>query len=289
MPHDENEEIKLKYDLEWLTILMTTNHLLSVKESNNHLPGPYSEERLVFFWVLDLLYAVYILIILIISRKCFKPTEEETNIVLSKLENDLTVPENFEQTSRPYDVNSSNKVQFGDFGPLRNPQTAYLCKLLSIDDPIELILESRGQSFSESNNSSFCANNSGNKLDETNDTTSFIDDTICEEKSPVKKSSLNFSLPEPKNDSNDLFFIDTEPSPVSKKRSSSLNLPEPKNISQDSFFIDTEPSTRENSWKRKSSDSDDVEKEDNKISCKSNQKKFKRRNFNIYNSEDNSI
>lgn len=49
VPHDENEEIKLKYDLEWLTILMTTNHLLSVKESNNHLPGPYSEERLVFF------------------------------------------------------------------------------------------------------------------------------------------------------------------------------------------------------------------------------------------------
>ncbi|XP_044761104.1 lariat debranching enzyme [Coccinella septempunctata] len=238
VPHDENEEIKINYDLEWLTILMTTNHLLSVKPETNSMPGPYSDER-----------------------NCFKPTEEEKNIILSKLSNNLTVPENFVQTMKPYDVNSSNKVQLEQPGPLQNPQTTYLCKLLNIDDPIELILKNNDQNFSESNlslktnHSSSNVVNSDCDLEETSDEPSFINDTIVEDSPPQTKRSI-LCLPEPKNDSNDLFFIDTE------------------------------PSSCDNSWKRKSQESVDVK--DEIVSCKPDQKKFKRRNFNIYGSGDNS-
>lgn len=37
--------MELQYDLEWLTILRLTNHLLSVRYSICHMPGKESEER----------------------------------------------------------------------------------------------------------------------------------------------------------------------------------------------------------------------------------------------------
>lgn len=45
LPHDEDKEIALEYDLEWLTVLSLTNHLLSTKEVNNYMPGPGSNKR----------------------------------------------------------------------------------------------------------------------------------------------------------------------------------------------------------------------------------------------------
>lgn len=45
IPHVENSEIELHYDLEWLTILFLTNHLLSVKSNINYMPGPSNLER----------------------------------------------------------------------------------------------------------------------------------------------------------------------------------------------------------------------------------------------------
>lgn len=45
IPHDESLKIELNYDLEWLTILFLTNHLLSVKSMINYMPGPSSSER----------------------------------------------------------------------------------------------------------------------------------------------------------------------------------------------------------------------------------------------------
>lgn len=45
IPHHENAKIELDYDLEWLTILHSTNHLLSVKNNIQYMPGPSSNER----------------------------------------------------------------------------------------------------------------------------------------------------------------------------------------------------------------------------------------------------
>lgn len=45
IPTDNSEEIRLKYDLEWLTILSSTNHLLSVSNSIVYMPGPGGNER----------------------------------------------------------------------------------------------------------------------------------------------------------------------------------------------------------------------------------------------------
>lgn len=46
IPVDDNtEEVKLKYDLEWLTILSLTNHLLNVNNGNVYMPGPGGNER----------------------------------------------------------------------------------------------------------------------------------------------------------------------------------------------------------------------------------------------------
>lgn len=45
IPHDESKKIELNYDLEWLTILFLTNHLLNVKNTLTFMPGPNGSER----------------------------------------------------------------------------------------------------------------------------------------------------------------------------------------------------------------------------------------------------
>lgn len=45
VPHDENLKMELQYDLEWLTILFLTNHLLSTKNTINYMPGFSTAER----------------------------------------------------------------------------------------------------------------------------------------------------------------------------------------------------------------------------------------------------
>lgn len=45
VPHDGESPMDIKYDLEWLAILYSTNHLLNVKNTNTYMPGPGSNER----------------------------------------------------------------------------------------------------------------------------------------------------------------------------------------------------------------------------------------------------
>lgn len=40
IPHNEEEKLQISYDLEWLTILHLTNHLLNVQNSITFMPGP---------------------------------------------------------------------------------------------------------------------------------------------------------------------------------------------------------------------------------------------------------
>lgn len=45
IPHSQNTECEISYDLEWLTVLFLTNHLLSVKNQTTYMPGPGCSER----------------------------------------------------------------------------------------------------------------------------------------------------------------------------------------------------------------------------------------------------
>lgn len=40
-----DDSLELSYDLEWLTILHLTNHLMGSKATNQYMPGPSSDER----------------------------------------------------------------------------------------------------------------------------------------------------------------------------------------------------------------------------------------------------
>ncbi|KAK9878869.1 hypothetical protein WA026_003699 [Henosepilachna vigintioctopunctata] len=194
IPHDEKEEIKINYDLEWLTILVTTNHLTSIKQVPNYMPGLHGNERF-----------------------SFTPTDEEKSLVMSKLTNDLTIPENFKQTAEPYDEITPKK-HLRHIGPIQNPQTVQLCELLSIDDPIEMILKEKGRSFDESytefqNEISNTDIKNDASLENPCDAT-FVNDTITEETTPIKdfkRKLSSLSLPKPKNDVQDLFVIDKDP------------------------------------------------------------------------------
>lgn len=45
IPHDPDTKIQIKYDLEWLTILYLTNHLMNVSQENQYMPGPGNSNR----------------------------------------------------------------------------------------------------------------------------------------------------------------------------------------------------------------------------------------------------
>lgn len=49
VPSEFDGDKTLKYDAEWLAVLKSTNHLMSVKNVVSHMPGPGGNERLVFF------------------------------------------------------------------------------------------------------------------------------------------------------------------------------------------------------------------------------------------------
>lgn len=103
-------KVELNYDLEWLSVLRSTNHLLAVNEKNHYMPGPGCGSR----WE-------------------FTPSENEKKEVLDALEGNLCIPLNFAPVA-PVFVPGSRP------SPPRvypNPQTNQLCKKLCIRDPLE--------------------------------------------------------------------------------------------------------------------------------------------------------
>ncbi|XP_017780121.1 PREDICTED: lariat debranching enzyme isoform X2 [Nicrophorus vespilloides] len=173
IPSEETGDngVHIKYDLEWLTILYLTNHLFSVKQSNNYLPSKMGHER----WQ-------------------FTPTEEEKHEVL-KMFGDLTVPLNFVKTVDSYVAGTPFK------GPtvqqpkaVINAQTTEFCKKLGVIDPTEEILKSlAGYSFNLSGNSE---NSSYTSVIEDVDVAKDISES-AEILSPLKRTGL--SLPKPVN------------------------------------------------------------------------------------------
>ncbi|XP_046492436.1 lariat debranching enzyme isoform X1 [Neodiprion pinetum] len=114
--HNDSLPLKISYDLEWLTILFLTNHLLSVKHGLHYMPGPAGNGR----WI-------------------YTPSNEEKENILKKFNHDLEVPDNFKCTVPPYRPESPDTWTKKSVKLQINPQTTEFCNLLGIDDPVVLL------------------------------------------------------------------------------------------------------------------------------------------------------
>lgn len=118
---------RLQYDSEWLAILHSTNHLISVKENYYYLPGKKAGA--------------------VTERFNFTPTEEELEAVTTKFQN-LQVPDNFERTVPAYDPEEQSNYKRMAVGQPKahlNPQSNSFCAALGIDDPLCLALLANGK------------------------------------------------------------------------------------------------------------------------------------------------
>ncbi|KAJ8919810.1 hypothetical protein NQ315_006339 [Exocentrus adspersus] len=237
IPHDEESKIDLSYDLEWLAILFLTNHLLSVRNTTTYMPGPGGNERY-----------------------NFTPSEEDKQHVLSRFNNDLRIPKNFEISAPPYNAQSPKKVSKQPEAKL-NPQTVLLCETLGITDPVCLISEADGTI----SNLSLELSVSDSFINDTFDTST---SSLSQSSTPVKQLGSQSSTP--------------------VKKLGGLSLPKPKlDVS------DVENDAASDAGKEKESDStiQTVNEEvpvvnSEKDVCSDaspNPKKFKRRNAELYN------
>ena len=113
---EETKNSRLRFDPAWIAILRSTNHLISVKKVDGHLPGPNYPGR----WD-------------------FRPSQEEMDKVVRILGGDLYIPENFEATEPPFNPATQN-VRMMRQMPIpsynQNPQTEWFCSKFSLDDPV---------------------------------------------------------------------------------------------------------------------------------------------------------
>ncbi|EFN82906.1 Lariat debranching enzyme [Harpegnathos saltator] len=122
----QGDPVQLSYDLEWLTILYLTNHLLSVKNSIHYMPGRHGSGR----WI-------------------YTPTAKERQTVYEKFDSNLRIPLNFTRNVQPYNPSIDTQIEQPQL--LINDQTTRFCQTLGIDDPsalLQIIANSKGHSRS---------------------------------------------------------------------------------------------------------------------------------------------
>jgi len=248
-----NDDLTLKYDKDWLAILTSTNHLLSVKKAPRYTPGPGSTERY-----------------------DFTPTSDERAEVDKLFNNDLDIPYNFEQSVLAYKC-TPNKVQISKVSHPQatvNRQTTEFCAKLGITDPMALLVGTspatpaaphyHNNQFTRHQTSSYVnekeANLSMNSTfnpdeisiteDEEVENDVFVETEKVLEPEPVE-SRPSISLPAPQLDSDDVDLasvlnsselnssVGSETPDESDKKESSANL----TPSSDLFFIDNNGQT----------------------------------------------
>ncbi|CAH0584353.1 unnamed protein product [Chrysodeixis includens] len=157
IPPEFDGDMCLKYDEEWLAILKNTNHLLTVKNVNVHLPGPGGNERY-----------------------DFSPTEQEKAKVLEILGSVIISDESFVRTAP---VHNRSMFKCPPTVPILNPQTVSLCKKLGIDDPVQVVMARSGREMKEP-----CADSGSIYKDQV--PTQFM-------QTPHKPAKMSLQLPEP--------------------------------------------------------------------------------------------
>ncbi|XP_053675799.1 lariat debranching enzyme [Anopheles nili] len=293
----EDDQLRLKYDLEWLTVLNLTNHLISIRASNGYMPGEGDAERV-----------------------NFTPTAEEKAKVLERFGNDLTIPCNFVRIAKPYqpDQESMDMRSVEQPQAFLNPQTTLFCDKLNIDDPLRLAMLMTGHQLNTSTyvdqqpaiddgtkeKSPTKRGSNEDELDVEDD-----DDDVDDDEgqgsmktldiTPLQpKLSLSDVLPQPKwreHDSHDTDLSTTldESTNLSTSNCSVLSLPTPQKTDDKNPPSCLESSLTVNDLNLSSPVQLDVEKnEDQKKTSEAHLldnppvKKFKRRNETIYSKED---
>ncbi|KAJ8320769.1 hypothetical protein KUTeg_002356 [Tegillarca granosa] len=118
IPHDPEKPKEIHLDPEWLAILKSTNHLLSLSRCPSFMPGPGGTDR----WD-------------------FTVSKEDMNSILEDFGGDLSLPENFEKTVPVFDPSASTKKQpIAPPQTCTNPQTTLLCTMLELTDPNAVFL-----------------------------------------------------------------------------------------------------------------------------------------------------
>lgn len=180
----KDDPIQLSYDLEWLTILYLTNHLLSVKSSIQYMPGQYGAGR----WT-------------------YTPTAKEKQTVYKKFGSNLQIPLNFTRTVKPYDPCDTN-TQVERPRLLINNQTTRFCQMLGIDDPSALLQIIANTTKDNSRSSEMSMETSGEYTSESMD--------ISIEEESVFSSTFEET-------STNKYFIDNSPANLSPKSDDSDN------------------------------------------------------------------
>uniref|UniRef100_A0A8D8YS11 Lariat debranching enzyme n=1 Tax=Cacopsylla melanoneura TaxID=428564 RepID=A0A8D8YS11_9HEMI len=170
LKHNMDEPLTLKYDHEWLTVLFLTNHLLSVKPSNNYLPGPNNSN----------------------DRYQFTPTQQELDLIDNKFSSDFTIPLNFTPTAPAFSPLTPKRNPSHQSHSKVHPNTTSFCDKLCIDDPLALVLAQSTPSHNESY-SSFQSSTPAGLSTPCRGTSSLVSGAS------IRKFKL--SLPSPKNSS----------------------------------------------------------------------------------------
>ncbi|KAM7356005.1 lariat debranching enzyme [Cochliomyia hominivorax] len=193
---DDEGHVRFEYDLEWLTILYLTNHLINVKESYYYLPNEKSSNG---------------------ERFNFTPSEEEMENVRKKFENDLKIPNNFCRTVEAYDPTTYSKGQhYKQPKSQINPQSLQFCDTLGIDDPLSLAMLMGGHELSHSstldNTQDSALNDSLLQDDQQPSSLNTSTASIClSASSPLKrKSNSSLNLPKPKTAEDESLNINNE-------------------------------------------------------------------------------
>jgi len=127
--NEEQKNSKLRFDPGWVSILRSTNHLISAEKKDVHMPGPrYS------------------------GRWDFRPSQDEIEEVVQILAGKLDIPENFEVTEPVFNPSNQNVKMMWQSPAARaksNLQTEWFCSKFDLDNPIDLIGSSVKRSSGE--------------------------------------------------------------------------------------------------------------------------------------------
>ena len=178
-PIPEDDLPTLRFCPYWLSILRSTNHLLSVERRTRYTPGPGSSER----WD-------------------FRPSEEDADKIKSLFSGDMDVPFNFSQTALAYKETGAriNMRNVPQPQATVNKQTTAFCSKLGIHDPMSLLL---GENNSSSTQWSYQRHTTDineidiSQIEEDNEE----EHQQSQKEEELKSSRLNpISIPEPKLD-----------------------------------------------------------------------------------------
>ncbi|XP_065360985.1 lariat debranching enzyme [Calliphora vicina] len=257
---DDEGHLRFEYDLEWLTILYLTNHLVNVKESYYYLPNEKSANG---------------------ERFDFTPTEEEMQNVRKKFENDLKIPNNFCRTVESFDPSSYSKGRhFEQPKSQINPQSLHFCDTLGIDDPLSLAMLMGGHELSHSstldNTQDSALNDSLLQDDQQSSSLNISSASVClTDSSPLKrKSNSGLILPKPKMDDGNI-IVNTEEIDLDDDDTNKEDIKEDLQLECDPSDACTNDQTQ-------------IESTTNEkvLSPKPPIKKFKRRNQDIYQEKE---